>query len=155
MGLPRFRIRSLLIGVALVAALLAATVEIVRAPFFAIMVYIFVPAIVIGLWQRLGFGGILVEVGPSCLAVFLAWAAPIPALGGLGLFTFLAGILGAVLLWCALAAAPKGSHLRALSTSALWGILSMLCSLALALFCNVGVGMIWQQVMRPLQAPPH
>ena len=110
------------------AAVLAATVEIERAPFFAITVYIFVPAIAIGLWQRLGFRGILVEVVPSWLFVFLMWAEPVPAMPNFWMFAFLAAILAGLLLWAALAAAPGGSRLRALSDSALWGILSMLCS---------------------------
>ncbi len=53
MGLPRFRIRSLLIATALVAAVLAASIEAERAPRLAITVCIVVPAIAIGMWKQL------------------------------------------------------------------------------------------------------
>jgi hypothetical protein len=135
--LPRYTIRSLLIAVAMVAAVLSATVEMDRTLLFTIAVCIFVPAIVIGLKQRLGLRGILVEVIPSWLVVCLYWAAYVWQVWDIGVFAFLIGILAALLLVCALLAAPEGSRLQALSTAALWGILSMLCSLGLLIFCAI------------------
>ncbi len=137
MSLPRFTIRSLLITVAMAAAVLAATVEIERAPFLAITVYIFVPAIAIGLWQRLGFRGILVAVVPSLLLVSLVWVAVVwpVAAGWLGLLIL---ILAAFLLWRVLEVQARGSRLGTLELSFLWGMLSIMGSLVLALFCIVG-----------------
>jgi hypothetical protein len=141
MKLPQFRIRSLLIAVALVAAVLAATVEIERAPFFAITVYIFVPALAIGLWQRLGFRGILVEVVPSWSLVLLVWViGGAPAVGKVVALLIL--ILAAYLFWRVLEVQARGSRLGTLELSFLWGLLSMLGSLVLALFCIVGAMMI-------------
>jgi hypothetical protein len=141
MKLPQFRIRSLLIAVALVAAVLAATIEIERAPWFAIMVYIFVPAIAIGLWQRLGLRGILVAVVPSWLLVFLAWVPAVLPAAAMTLASFI-GILAALFTWRVLDAQARGSPLGSLELSALWGLLSMMCSLVLALFCIFGAMMI-------------
>lgn len=138
MRLPQFTVRSLLIGVALTAAVLAATVELERAPLLAITVYIFVPAIVIGLWRRLGFAGILLEVVPGGFVVLLVWAILfLPAREGLGLLMLFVGILAAVFFWWTRGSSSQASRLRALSTAAPWAIVSMHCSLLLAAFCIV------------------
>jgi hypothetical protein len=140
MRLPQFRIQSLLIGVALVAAVVTATIEIERAPFLSVAIYVFVPAITIGLWQRLGLGGMLVEVVPAYVALFGAWAMQDTQIAfGLPL-AFVAGILAALLLWYLLTAAPGAS--RAISQAALWGIISMLCSIALFVISVLGIGLI-------------
>jgi hypothetical protein len=139
--LPRFTIRSILIAVALVAAVLAATIEVERAPYFAITVYIFVPAIAIGLSQRLGFRGILVAVVPSWLLVFVVWVT-VFLRADARLAALFIGIQAVAFAWRVLEVQARGSPLGSLELSALWSVLSMLCSLALAVFCIVGRFMI-------------
>jgi hypothetical protein len=132
MRLPRMTIRSLMVATAIVAGILTVFVQFGPDPVFVITM-IFVPATGIGIWQKLGYWGILVETIPSWLFLLALRLWPGGDFFGL---SHLIMILAALLLWCATQWVQREA-LRALIRQLIWGTISFALSELLAVCCVI------------------
>jgi len=127
-------IRSLMVAIAVVAAVMTVIVEFGSATLLLITV-IFVPATGIGIWQHFGFRGILVETIPSWLAWLVLWRGPVSGESFL-VFSPLIMILTALLLWCVMQCVRR-EVLRALIRQMMWGAVSFVLSVVLLPVCLI------------------